>query len=373
VSSRALFEKVDNISSSVGYSRLIPGIATSQALSRAREAKDFLRRAFESATGNAVRYVLIVGDHRQGRELADFFERNPKCKRVVQGFVDDSVTLGGKVLGRIDQLAQIARTKFVDEVILTMPCGREQALRVVQQARQNRLDLLLVPDLFGCDIQEAGIECIGRLPTIRLHKEPIPTFGLFLKRLLDVLLATAATVLLSPMLIVIGVLVKLGSVGPVFYAAPRVGKKGRHFLFYKFRTMVTGSDEWKEKLRSLNQREGPCFKLADDPRVTKIGRFLRRYSLDELPQLFNVLRGEMSLVGPRPHPVDDYDRYDTNHLRRLDVTPGLTGLWQVTAREDPSFQTNLARDLEYIERWTLGLDLRILLTTVAVVLRGNGV
>jgi lipopolysaccharide/colanic/teichoic acid biosynthesis glycosyltransferase len=136
--------------------------------------------------------------------------------------------------------------------------------------------------------------------------------------------------------------------------------------------MVKDADLQKHKLRGANERNGPFFKLANDPRVTRIGRWLRKTSLDELPQLFNVLRGEMSLVGPRPHPVDDYELYSIEHLRRLDVRPGLTGLWQVTARKDPSFDTNMALDLEYIENWSLGLDFKIILETVPVVFRAEG-
>jgi lipopolysaccharide/colanic/teichoic acid biosynthesis glycosyltransferase len=136
--------------------------------------------------------------------------------------------------------------------------------------------------------------------------------------------------------------------------------------------MVVGADEQKDELRNGNERNGPFFKLADDPRVTPLGRWLRKLSLDEIPQLWNVLRGEMSLVGPRPHPVDDFERYDIEHLRRLDVKPGLTGLWQVTARRDPSFDTNMALDLEYIENWSLWLDLKIALKTFPAVLRAEG-
>src|SRR6202008_393676 len=136
---------------------------------------------------------------------------------------------------------------------------------------------------------------------------------------------------------------------------------GRKFRCYKLRTMVASADAQKESLRASNERQGPFFKMEDDPRVTRCGRWMRKYSIDELPQLLNVLRGEMSLVGPRPHPVDDFERYTVEHLRRLDVKPGVTGLWQVTARRDPSFETNMVLDLEYIENWSSWLDVSILL------------
>jgi lipopolysaccharide/colanic/teichoic acid biosynthesis glycosyltransferase len=190
--------------------------------------------------------------------------------------------------------------------------------------------------------------------------------------MVDALGAAAGLLLLTPLLAIIALLIKLDSAGPVLYRAPRVGRKGRRFLCCKFRTMVGDADKLKAQLRASNEREGPVFKIADDPRITRVGRFLRRYSLDEIPQLWNVLRGEMSLVGPRPHPLDDFERYDLEDLRRLDVTPGITGLWQVTARRDPSFERNMALDLEYIEGWSLWMDLRILYRTVSAVLQGSG-
>jgi len=178
--------------------------------------------------------------------------------------------------------------------------------------------------------------------------------------------------MLAPALALIAIVIKMNSAGPVLYAALRAGRKGRSFRCYKFRTMVRDADALKGDLRKRNQRQGPIFKITNDPRITWVGRFLRRYSLDELPQLLNVLKGEMSLVGPRPHPLDDFSAYSIEHLPRLDVTPGITGLWQVTARRDPSFQAGMNLDLEYIHRWSLGMDLRILLKTVWEVLRGSG-
>jgi lipopolysaccharide/colanic/teichoic acid biosynthesis glycosyltransferase len=201
----------------------------------------------------------------------------------------------------------------------------------------------------------------------------MPTFRLFLKRNVDALAAATVLVFTLPLLLVIAMAIKLESLGPVLYQAHRAGLKGRRFRCFKFRTMCVNADDVKERLRAQNQRQGPFFKMADDPRVTRVGRFLRRYSLDELPQLWNVVKGEMSLVGPRPHPIDDFERYELADLQRLDVPPGLTGLWQVTARRDPSFDRGLALDLEYIQNWTLWGDFQILCKTVGVVIQGSGV
>jgi lipopolysaccharide/colanic/teichoic acid biosynthesis glycosyltransferase len=200
----------------------------------------------------------------------------------------------------------------------------------------------------------------------------LPFPGLILKRILDVTLSCAALLILWPVLLVIALAVKLESSGPILYCSLRAGEKGRLFVCYKFRTMVDTADELKNSLRRFNERQDPFFKIADDPRVTRFGRFLRKYSLDELPQFWNVLKGDMSLVGPRPHPLDDCARYRPGDYRRLKVKPGITGLWQVIARRNPSFETCLALDLEYIKNWGLWLDFEILLRTVPAVLSGDG-
>jgi lipopolysaccharide/colanic/teichoic acid biosynthesis glycosyltransferase len=189
---------------------------------------------------------------------------------------------------------------------------------------------------------------------------------------MDVVLSALGLLLTSPLLLIAALWIRLDSRGPAIYAAQRVGKKGRKFNCYKLRTMVEDADAHKEKLREANERNGPFFKMTGDPRITRCGKWLRKYSIDELPQLLNVLKGDMSLVGPRPHPLDDYERYTIEHLRRLEVKPGVSGSWQVMARRDPSFETSMKLDLEYIEGWSLWLDLKILVRTIPAVLGANG-
>jgi exopolysaccharide biosynthesis polyprenyl glycosylphosphotransferase len=322
--------------------------------------------------GDDARNVLIVGAGSLGRRVAAYVQEHPEAGRVVCGFLDNERPLGQGVIGRVSDLARLARTEFVDEVILAAPHDRSLTLQVLRAARRLHLDVEIVPELFGCKPVEEGAERLADLPLICLHAERLPVAGLVLKRLVDVAGAGLALTLLSPLLAVIAGLIRLDSPGPVLYRAPRAGCKGRPFCCYKFRTMVSNADELKSRLRENNQRSGPFFKIADDPRLTRLGRFLRRYSLDELPQLWNVLKGEMSLVGPRPHPLDDLAGYEVEHLSRLDVTPGITGLWQVTARRDPSFERGLELDREYIRTWSLMSDARILLKTVAAVVRGSG-
>jgi len=318
-----------------------------------------------------LRNVLIVGAGGLGRRIANYLEMHPEMERVFCGFLDDRRPLGKGIIGRSIHLAQLARTGFVDEVILAAPHDRDLILRVLREARQLRLDVQLAPDLFGCE-PALQTERIGDIPLISLHKERLPVKGLLLKRALDLVVAVLGLAALAPALFLIATLIKLNSPGPVLYIALRAGRKARLFHCCKFRTMVQHADALKDELRGQNQRQGPIFKIAKDPRITAIGRFLRRYSLDELPQLWNVLKGEMSLVGPRPHPLDDFSTYSIEHLPRLDVTPGITGLWQVTARRDPSFQAGMNLDLEYIHRWSLGMDLKILFKTVWEVIRGSG-
>lgn len=334
--------------------------------------EDLKRDRVVTQNGRGLRNVLIVGAGGLGRHLAAHLQRHPEEGRSLSGFLDDELSIGDGVIGRVDDLAHLARTEFIDEVLLATPHDRELTLRVLQEARRLRLDVEMVPDLFGCSPEGTEVERVGDLPVICLHEERLPAAGLMAKRALDLAAASWALLVLSPLLGFIAALIKLDSKGPVLYAAQRAGRKGRRFRCYKFRTMVSNAEELKTTLRQRNERSGPIFKIADDPRITRVGRFLRRYSLDELPQLWNVLRGEMSLVGPRPHPLDDFAAYEIEHLARLDVTPGLTGLWQVTARRDRSFQRAVELDREYIRRWSLGMDARILLKTVRAVVQGSG-
>jgi len=324
------------------------------------------------AAGIGVKNVLIIGAGKVGQEIADYLHNNRHLGLAVKGFLDHNHHGDPRVLGRIEDLPEVARAQFADEVIITIPFMRQLVRQAIVQARLNNLDVKIIPDLYGSSGRGAVLEEMGSLPVMSLYREPIPMLGRLVKRAMDIIGSALAIIILAPVAAVITVAIKLDSPGPILYRAPRVGKKGRQFVCYKFRTMVANAEALKDALRRLNQREGATFKIADDPRITRVGRFLRKYSLDELPQLWNVFRGDMSLVGPRPHPLDDYAQYDLEHLRRLDVTPGVTGLWQVKARHDPSFEKNVELDLHYIAHWSLRLDLKILFQTLGVVFEGGG-
>lgn len=356
-------------------SRLVLGSTTVYTIAFLSAWRYYRRKAVERRVeqGHGVRNALIVGAGKVGQELAGYLRQHKQLGLAVQGFLDVKQHLDGPLLGSIDDFPRVIRSHFIDVVFITIPAEREIVKNVAIAAREQRLDVKVVPDLYDGLGWRAPVEYVGDLPVLALHQQPIPTLGLFAKRIIDVVASAIGLIVLSPLFAVIAFAVKLDSPGPVFYRAMRVGKKGRKFVCYKFRSMVQNADGLKAELRHLNEREGPIFKIQNDPRLTRVGRLMRKYSLDELPQLWNVFKGEMSLVGPRPHPVDDYEQYSLEHLRRLDVTPGITGLWQVSARTDPSFEKSMALDLEYIENWDIWVDIKILIRTVGVVFKGSGV
>ena len=335
----------------------------------------YFKRQFilrRTMAGIGVSRVLIVGEGRLGLALDDWLRKNPHLGYSVCGFIDENPSGNPRVLGTPTDLRHLALTQFVDELFITLPSDRALVKTMHLEARRLRLGLKIVPDLYDGLGWSAPLHTLGGFPIMDLHWQPIPVAGLMIKRILDILFSSLILIITAPFVALLAVLIRIDSPGQPLYVADRVGLKGKTFRCYKLRTMVPDADLQKAKLRSENERVGPFFKMENDPRITRVGRWLRKYSFDELPQLWNVLRGDMSLVGPRPHPVDDYEHYSVEHLRRLDVSPGLTGLWQVTSRSDPSFETNMALDLEYIENWSLGLDLAILVKTIPAVLRAEG-
>lgn len=326
----------------------------------------------QAERGKGLSRVLIVGAGKMGKGLAAWFGENRQLGYSVCGFLDAHPNGDARVLGSVNDLRRVALAQFVDQLFITLPADREVVKEMFLEARRLRLNLNVVPDLYDGLCWQAPVRSIGGFPVIELHGQPIPVLGLAAKRAIDFFGASLGLVLAIPVLALAALWIRLDSSGPIFYSALRVGKKGRKFRCHKLRTMVAEADAQKEQLRGANERNGPFFKIENDPRVTRCGRRLRKYSIDELPQLLNVFRGEMSLVGPRPHPVDDFERYSIEHLRRLDVKPGVTGLWQVAARSDPSFEATMTHDLKYIENWSLRLDLMVLLKTIPAVFRAEG-
>jgi exopolysaccharide biosynthesis polyprenyl glycosylphosphotransferase len=328
--------------------------------------------------GMETRNILVVGSGRVGQALRHHIESIRHLGYTFKGFVhvpgsdSEAATRSADVIGSIDEVLELARKHFVDEIFLSAPCERGMVKQLVEQAREAGVDIRVVPDLYDGLAWNSPVEYIGQFPTIPLHRGEVPVIGMMLKRVLDIVLSSVALVLLSPVLIAIAIAVRFDSAGPILYRSERIGKKARVFPCLKFRTMVRDAETRRAEVLHMNERDSVLFKISNDPRITPIGRFLRKYSLDELPQLINVLRGDMSMVGPRPPIASEVKRYELNHLRRLDVVPGITGLWQVQARQDPSFDSYISMDTAYIENWSLWLDLKILIRTVTVVFAGTG-
>src|SRR5271157_630962 len=333
-------------------------------------------RRFERGVGT--RNVLIVGTGPEAHALRHHLESIRNLGYTFKGFIDfpgagsGFTAASGDVVGTLDTMFQHARRQFVDEIFFTAPCERGIVHNVLTQARAQGVDLRVVPDMYDGLVWNSSIEYIGQFPTIPLHCGHVPELGLLLKRVVDIVFSSLVLTVISPLLLAIAIAIKLDSSGPVFYLSERIGKKGRVFRCVKFRTMIRDADKQRADMMHMNERDGVLFKISNDPRITKLGRLLRKYSLDELPQFFNVLRGDMSIVGPRPPIGSEVREYKLSHLRRLDVTPGITGLWQVQARQDPSFDNYISLDVAYIENWSVWLDIKIILRTIGVVLAGTG-
>lgn len=326
--------------------------------------------------GIDTRNVLIVGSGRVAHALRNHLESLRHLGFRFRGFIAMSeveLEMGdADIVGDLKNCLALARALFVDEIFISVPADKKVMIDLVEKAREVGIDIRVVPDLYDGLAWNAPVEYVGQFPTIPLHRREFPAGAFMMKRVLDISLSVLALLVLSPLLVVLAVAVRWDSKGPIFYRARRVGRKGRTFDCMKFRTMVVNADALKAQLAHMNERDGILFKMTNDPRVTRVGRVLRKYSLDEIPQFFNVLRGDMSLVGPRPPIASEVERYDLSHLRRLDVLPGITGLWQVEARHDPSFDSYISLDTAYVENWNIWLDLKILIRTVSVVIGGTG-
>jgi exopolysaccharide biosynthesis polyprenyl glycosylphosphotransferase len=339
------------------------------------------RWAWESQMrrGMGVDRVLIVGAGEVGRRLMRNIVAQPELGYQVIGFVDDdpkknSTDIGRfKALGGIDNLAQVVQEEAIDEVIITLPwMYHRKILGIMRQCEREQVRARIVPDLFQLALSRVDIEDLGGIPIIGVKEVAITGWNLAFKRASDLVLSLAVLIFLSPLLLLISVAIKLDSSGPILFKQVRLGKGGRRFICYKFRSMRQGAEEERPKLTDMDEVVGPTFKIRHDPRCTRVGKLLRRTSLDELPQFYNVLRGEMSVVGPRPAIPLEVEQYQEWHRRRLEVWPGMTGLWQVSGRSQLTFDEMCLLDIYYLENWSPLLDLKIALKTVPAVLAGRG-
>lgn len=304
--------------------------------------------------GKEVRNVLIVGDGRVGHALRNHLESLPHMGFRFKGFISldqQGEQPNHQIVGGVHDCVALARSLFVDEIYFSTPADKQTVLGVVEDARAIGIEVRVVPDLYDGLAWNAPIEYVGQFPTIPLHRQDFPRSAFIVKRIMDVLLAGLALLVCSPLMLAIAILIKRDSPGPIFYKAARIGRKGRRFHCFKFRTMVADADKRKAELMAQNERDGILFKMTNDPRITKVGARLRKYSLDELPQFFNVLLNDMSLVGPRPPLPYEYEKYSTWHKRRvLELKPGITGLWQVKARSLTTFDEMVRIDIRYADR-----------------------
>jgi len=277
-----------------------------------------------------------------------------------------------EILGRIPQMESIIRRHPIDEIIVTIPTEKQLVNELLNKFRKYDITIRIVPEMFNLVSKTIEVDQSNSIPFITLIRTPMRGLAFFFKRTFDYVFSLIGLICLSPLFLILAVLIKMDSHGPVFYKQRRVGKNGEFFYMYKFRSMVVNADQLKGKLKSFNEVKGPAFKIKDDPRITRIGKFIRKYSLDELPQLLNVLKGEMSLIGPRPPLPNEVEQYTDWDWRRLEVVPGITGLWQVSGRSELTFEQWVNLDIYYIENWSLWMDLKILLKTIPVVIKGEG-
>jgi exopolysaccharide biosynthesis polyprenyl glycosylphosphotransferase len=273
------------------------------------------------------------------------------------------------------KLESVLHDESVDEVLVSLPPQKYGPLveKIVNRCEEEGVIVRVRAEMFQLRTAKTYADELEGLPVLTFRSGPEDDWRLVAKRLIDFICSTVLLLILTPLFAVVALLIKLNSPGPVLFSQERIGLNKRRFQMLKFRTMVNGAEKRQAELEQLNEAEGPVFKIKNDPRVTPIGKFLRRFSIDELPQLINVLKGDMSLVGPRPLPVRDVERIDVaSHKRRFSIKPGLTCLWQVNGRSNIGFEEWVRMDLQYIDQWSLGLDMLILLKTIPAVFKGPG-
>jgi exopolysaccharide biosynthesis polyprenyl glycosylphosphotransferase len=363
------------------YSRAIfiyAGLFSIMLLSLSRLIKVVLLREMRRR-GIGTERVLIVGAGEVARTVMRAVVANPECGFNIIGFLDDNPVKGEtdigrfKALGSVDNLVEVLREQIIDEVIITLPWQyHRKIVSIMTHCERENIRTRIVPDLFQMTISRMHIEDIAGIPMIGVKEVSISGLNQVVKRSIDLVFSALVLILAAPLMGLVALMIKLESPGPVLFRQERVGRNGRRFTVYKFRSMVEGAEYQQEALQEFNEADGPLFKIKRDPRLTRVGRWLRKLSLDELPQFYNVLSGEMSLIGPRPPLPAEVKQYQEWHKRRLEVMPGITGLSQISGRSELTFDETALLDIYYVENWSLGLDTKILLQTIPKVIFGNG-
>jgi len=328
------------------------------------------------ARGNNLRNVLILGTGSRAIAFARQMEEHTALGLKVIGFLGDdpdTVPDNWLYLGPLTSLMQVLHSQVVDEVALCISMGDIGLVESIAQVCSDEGKIVRIPlEVPQFETAKRFVEDLDGTAVLSLVQGPDRTLALAVKRLLDIAIGAVALIVFSPVLLTTALYIQLRDGSPVIFRQVRLGVNGRPFVIYKFRTMVKDAEEQYATVAVLSDTKGAAFKMAEDPRVTSWGRFLRKTSIDELPQLWNVLRGDMSVVGPRPAPPREVDQYDLWHRRRLSMRPGITGLWQISSRLDEDFDQRARLDLDYIDRWSLLLDAKIVAKTVPALMRSEG-
>ncbi len=322
-------------------------------------------------TGNNSRAVLVVGAGKIGQEIKQHIRGNPQLNRVFVGYLDDDD--GDEVLAPVRDIRKAVIQENINEVFIALP--REKAKRIdliVQKLYDLPVTIWVIPDYFSLVLQRAEIGEFGGIPLLNLRAPALKDHQILIKRFFDLVLAVILMPIIFSLMIIIGIVLKFEGKGPVFFVQDRVGQNGKYFKIYKFRTMVVGAEQKLPSSNILDEVDQVRHKLPDDPRITKIGKFLRRSSLDEIPQLFNVLLGNMSFVGPRPEMPWVVAGYEQWQHKRFSILPGITGWWQITGRSDRPMHLHTEDDLYYIKNYSILLDIKILIITIWKVISGKG-
>lgn len=351
---------------------LIFAITSSVLLFAIRVFKRWVLKEFR-LHGRNLRSVVVVGAGCRGQQIVHLIKENPEIGYRFTGFVDDLDV--PDVLGPLGEIEHILASKVVDEIIICLPIKTfyDRMESIARAAEEQGITVRVYSDLFNLKLSRSVVGEIGEAPILSLYPTSSAHWQLFIKNAIDFLGGLFLLIVSSPVLVAIAVAIKLTSPGPAIFVQERVGFNKRRFRMFKFRTMVMDAETRQNDLESLNDASGPVFKMRDDPRITPLGRWLRKTSLDELPQLVNIVLGDLSLVGPRPLPERDFRRFDKTWFnRRFSVKPGITCIWQISGRSETSFDDWILQDLEYIDKWSLGLDLKILFKTIPSVVRGTG-
>lgn len=323
--------------------------------------------------GRNLRSVVVIGAGPRGQKLVQLMEKNPETGYKFLGFIDDMID--DNIIGSLDEIPSILASNVIDEIFVCLPIKSyyERMQTIAAAAEEQGITVRIYSDLFNLNLSKAIPGEIGDTPILSIYASRLTDWQSFVKGSIDFVGGLVLLIVASPIMLLIAIVIKLTSPGPVFFVQDRVGLNKRRFKMYKFRTMEVDAEQRQLELEALNEADGPVFKMKNDPRITRPGTWLRKTSLDELPQLFNVLQGDLSLVGPRPLPERDFQRFDQHWFnRRFSVKPGITCIWQISGRSETSFDKWIVQDLEYIEKWSLGLDLKILFKTVPTVFRGTG-